>query len=239
MITLSIINESTVITDSEVQAYCSEQQMQVTRDFYPVWGVYAKIVFIHKGQNAPKGTWPVILLDNSDQANALGYHDIALSALDTPVAKVFVKTTIDNRGFWSVTASHEVLEMLVDPWINLVAFDGTSKFYSYEICDAVEADRLAYTIGTHKFSDFVTPAWFEPKRNPPQAMSFRKNLTLPFSLARGGYISFIDMSNPSLGWQQVTASMDEKPVVARSNTYSRRLEQRKIELEIGLEETKG
>jgi hypothetical protein len=222
MITISVINESTVVSDADVQLFCDCQQMQVTRDFYPVWGIYAKIKFVPKGQTPAKGTWQAVILDTSDQADALGYHDLTSDSL--PLAKIFAKTTMDDGGLWSVTASHEVLEMLADPWINLASFDDNSKFYAYEVCDAVEADELGYVIGKFHFSDFVFPAWFEPTTTAAGTQySFKKNVSAPFQLAKGGYISYVDLNDVSKGWQQITAAT--KP------HDSRRLNRRKVKFE--------
>jgi hypothetical protein len=54
---------------------------------------------------------------------------------------------------WTKVASHELMEMLVDPrgsgWL-----DGFAK----EICDPVK--RLSYLVQRVRVADFVTPAWF-------------------------------------------------------------------------------
>ncbi len=223
MITLAVINQSSVVSDADVKLYCDCQQMQVTRDFYPIWGVYAKIKFIPKGQTPDPSFWQVVILDTSDQANALGYHD--LTSNDLPLAKVFAKTTMDDGALWSVTASHEVLEMLVDPWINLAAFDNVSKFYAYEVGDPVEDDKFGYLIGKFTFSDFVKPNWFEPTTPRGQSCSFKNNVKTPFTLAAGGYISFVDLNQVNKGWQQITASSNPKFNLAE-NKYSRRTKMR-------------
>jgi len=56
-------------------------------------------------------------LDSADVQNALGYHDLTPDGL--PLSKVFVQTTVQAGQKVSVTASHELAEMLVDPAINL------------------------------------------------------------------------------------------------------------------------
>ena len=63
---------------------------------------------------------------------------------------------------WTVTLSHELLEMLADPWINWCAQGDDGKIYALEVCDAVEADRMGYEIDGVLVSDFITPSWFEP-----------------------------------------------------------------------------
>ena len=59
-----------------------------------------------------------------------GYHDLTTTGL--PIGKVFAKTTFDAGDLVSVTLSHEVLETLGDPDINLIVQKG-SRAYAYEV----------------------------------------------------------------------------------------------------------
>jgi hypothetical protein len=63
-----------------------------------------------------------------------------------PLGKVFAKLDLDNSCSWTVTLSHELLEMLADPWINRCAVGSDNKIYALEVCDAVESDDLGYEI---------------------------------------------------------------------------------------------
>jgi hypothetical protein len=63
---------------------------QVTRDFFPAWGWDAVVKFFPKGGAVPgEWCWIIAILDDSDQANALGYHDVTSTGL--PLAKVFAE----------------------------------------------------------------------------------------------------------------------------------------------------
>jgi hypothetical protein len=119
-IKIAFINESTVLTDVQVKAAIPALQKQVSRDFAPVWGVDADPSFVQKTVPVPPQTWLIGVFDNSDQAGALGYHDLTENGL--PLAKVFAGSDIQYKSSWTVTASHELLEMLGDPDINLDAF---------------------------------------------------------------------------------------------------------------------
>jgi hypothetical protein len=116
-IQVSVINASTVLTDSDVQAVVPALQTQVHRDFAPAWGVDADLTFVGSGATPPSGTWWLSILDNSDQAGALGYHDLTPDGL--PLGKVFAGSDLQLGFKWTVTASHELLEMLGDPDIDL------------------------------------------------------------------------------------------------------------------------
>jgi hypothetical protein len=233
MINIVLVNQSTVVKDADVSAWTAALQTQVTRDFLPAWGVDAKLSFLPKGQNAPGGSWVLAVLDNADQAGALGYHDMTPDGL--PLGKVFAKTTVDEGGAVSVTASHELLEMLGDPDINLTAeLDDASgkpsKFYAYEVCDACEDDSFGYKINGVLVSDFVYPAYFESFRTAKSTQfDFGKKITAPFTLLKGGYISVLDLGNLSEGWQQLTASKADSAagINSRARIGSRR-ERRRI-----------
>jgi hypothetical protein len=133
-------NRSTVVTDTDVASVVKALKRQITRDFVPTWGTDANIVFFAKPALPPKDAWIVAILDDSDQAGALGYHDITSSGL--PLAKVFAKSDKENGLSWTVTASHELIEMLGDPEISLTIFDQTDntsgRLFAYEFCDACE-----------------------------------------------------------------------------------------------------
>ncbi len=171
------------------------------------------------------------LLDDADVAGALGYHDVTPAGL--PLGKAFVRTTQAAGDQISVTVSHELLEMLGDPDVNLCAeFDDASgnpsKFYAYETCDAVEDDSLGYSIvipagwpgaGTSVLvSDFVLPAWFEGGRTSGP-FAFKTPLTAPFQLATGGYIGFLDLANLAAGWQQELAKHADVKTLLRSRAH--------------------
>jgi hypothetical protein len=148
MIQISVINESTVLTDSEVIPVIAALQKQITNDFRPAWGVDAELALVPKNTQPPTGSWWVVVLDDSDQAGALGYHDLTSDGL--PIGKVFAASDLKYGNSWTVTASHEVLEMLADPNINLTVFvqnaNTTGVLYAYEVCDACEDDSFGYQI---------------------------------------------------------------------------------------------
>ena len=118
MIQISIINESTAMADKAVQAMIPSFQTQWTRDLAPVWNLEdAQFSWSPKDQTPPTGAWWVVFLDDSDQANALAYHDLTKEGL--PISKIFVKTILADGTSVSVGATHEICEMAVDPTINL------------------------------------------------------------------------------------------------------------------------
>ena len=216
---ISVLNPSTVMSDEEVEALLPIMQKQLI-GFRDEWNVDAQLDFVPKDVTPPAGSWWLSVLDSSDQAGALGYHDVTNEGL--PLGKVFAGTDLEHGYQVSVTFSHELLEILVDPEINRCVFlqrkDGSGLIVAYESCDAVEADELGYQIDGVQVSDFVTPKWFMP--GFPGPYDFLDRCERPLQLLAGGYISVYDVSRGG-GWQQVTADqaldlLEEPEVLARS-----------------------
>lgn len=205
---IAVVRHSNEITDDDALRFSAAFQNQVTRDFAATHGPDAVVSFYTNGMRVPSGAWLLALLDDSDQADALGYHEATRHGL--PLGKVFVRTTKRDGGIWTVAGSHEGLEMLGDPFVNKVAtVDGPHgmRLYAYEVADAPEADELGYEIDGVRVSDFVTPEWFDPRTPSHTITSFARNLRGPLSLAKGGYIGICDVTSPQ-GWTQLT---DDRP----------------------------
>lgn len=221
MIQVAITNESTKMADADVQKVCAALQRQVSGDFAPLWNVDATVQFFPKGKQ-PKDWWWLVLLDTSDQAGALGYHDVTNAGL--PLGKAFVGSDIQYGYSPSVTVSHELLEMLGDPQINRVFQMGSQQFGAYEACDACEADQYGYTIDGVQVSDFVTPEWFGDFSGKGVTFDFKKHVKKPMALLPGGYIG---IWTPGAGWTQKTAEGEAPHVHARARVGSRR-ERRRV-----------
>jgi hypothetical protein len=212
---IAITNASTCLSDAQVEAVLSSLQKQVTDEFQAYWDLDCTLSFLSKDQPLTEGWWQIVVIDNPDQAGALGYHE--LTSQGAPLGKIFAQLDLDTGSSWTATLSHELLEMLADPWINWCAVGTDSKIYALEVCDAVEADNLGYFIDGVLVSDFVTPAWFEPTY--ADRMDFKQHLAKELELARGGYISIFDPPN---GWTQVTAKGKGGPRILPGSRRQRR-----------------
>jgi hypothetical protein len=194
---VAITNASTCLNDEHVEAAIPALQQQVSLDFKAYWDLDCQLICLPKDQALTDGWWQISVIDNPDQAGALGYHE--LTSRGTPLGKVFAGLDIQTGGSWTVTLSHELLEMLADPWINWCAEGSDGKVYALEVCDAVEVDELGYKIDGVLVSDFVTPSWFEPTR--ADRVDFKRRISKPLQLASGGYISVLGAG----GWTQIAA----------------------------------
>jgi hypothetical protein len=179
----------------------------------PVWAAPAKLV---KTSGFIKDAWAVVFLDDADQPGALAYHDLTPEGL--PLSKVFVRTTLANKDLVSVSTSHELVEMLVDPAINLMATGPDPKaVYAYESADPVEA--LSFPVAGIPMSDFVHPAYFEGFHKPKSVrFDHMGKVSRPFQILAGGYQ--IVMKNGK--WTQQFGSLAKKRRFAREDRRGHR-----------------
>src|SRR6266567_7557451 len=194
--TIACFNKATASLGVSFDRLIAALQTFVDDYFVPVWGTPAQLV---KTATFRKGAWAMAFLDDADVANALGYHDLTPDGL--PLSKVFVRTTLQAGQKVSVTACHELAEMLVDPAINLASTGPGNAFYAYETADAVEEEE--FLIDRIPMSDFVYPAWFEGFRKAGSAQfDYLKKVRRPFQILPGGYMPVFKNGR----WTQVFGS---------------------------------
>jgi hypothetical protein len=133
---IQIINQSTVVSDSDIKDYTEALQIQVTRDFSQHWNINCVLTFVPKGQTPDPNQWWLVVLDDSNVQNALGYHDLTPKAL--PLGKVFAKTDLQYGDAVSVTMSHELcltgdvrISLLNGTEIAIKDLVGVDHFYVY------------------------------------------------------------------------------------------------------------
>jgi hypothetical protein len=195
-IQVAIVNQSDSVTDAEVRTIVPALQEQVSQHLEAAWRVNATLSFYPKGSQSPAGSWPLFIMDVTDAPADSGYHNADANG---PFGRVFVKTAMDANQQWTAVASHELLEMLINPYGNLAGFvpsDDTGNvgvYYDLEICDPVYTE--SYLIGNVSLSDFVFPEWFaswvaEPDPNKPSLQVDQANrLNGPTKLAPGAIVA--------------------------------------------------
>jgi hypothetical protein len=159
-----------------------------------------------------------VIRDVSDEAGDLGYHFHE----GYPVTYVFAKDDIEEYGEYTSTLSHELLEMIADPGVNLYA-DGFVRvahgvkrkaMIPYEVCDAVEEDL--YLIDGVHVSDFLLPEWFEPEHaGKSLTMDFLGVIRRPFELAPGGYTDAIVGKRYMTFWSKKKSTKQRHRMAAR------------------------
>lgn len=157
-------------------------QVYVDKHVAPVWNCPARLV---KSSGYLKGHWALVFLDDADTEGVLAYHELTPDGL--PQAKVFVRTTIANGDLVSVSASHELVEMLVDPAINMMTTGPDPKtMYAYESADPVEA--LSFPVNGIPMCDFIYPSYFETFRKAGSVkFDHMGKVKRPFQILKAGY----------------------------------------------------
>lgn len=181
---VDFINKTSIVGTAEFTTGVAALQTQINRDFLPAWSIGAKLNIVTQ----PRGNATIYVLDSSSDAGILGYHDI--SQTEIPVGFVFALTAKQFGDSWQNTASHELMELLVDPWANLAAegtFVGSPAFFAYECCDPVEGEN-GYKINGITVSNFVFPSWFMEQTS--KQYDFLKSLDAPFTIGSGGTLTY-------------------------------------------------
>jgi hypothetical protein len=177
-------------------------------------------VKLYNTKTAKPSDWQFVYFDDADEAGALGYHDLTRDG--QPVSKIFVKTTLADNQLVSITAAHELFEMVIDPIANLWAEVSDGTEYAYEVCDAVEEDT--FLVDGIKMSNFLHPSWFEPFKHPSGTKFDHLGLlTKPFSMTKGGYVILKKKGKVS----EVFASKAKERRFAQENRLGHRSEYRK------------
>ncbi len=215
--TIACFNKAATPLGVDFSALISALRIYVNQHIVPVWGTPAKLV---KSKDFIPGAWAVVFLDDADAPGALAYHDLTPEGL--PLSKVFVRTTIDDGELVSVSVSHELVEMLVDPAINMMTTGPDPKtMYAYESADPVEA--LSFKVNGIEMSDFVYPSYFEGF-HAPGSVNFDHlgQVTRPFEILAGGY----QIVFKSGRWSQVHGSAAKARAFALEDRRGHRSELR-------------
>ncbi len=209
---IALINRSTSITNSDLSIIASACATQISRDFGPVWGKNnVPVEATTSDTNLSTNVGRIYIFDNADQAGSLGYHTESINGI--VFGRVFARTILNyglpvlfnqatpNSITVSSVVSHEILELLGNPFVSLWC-DGPNNNgyseYAYEMCDAVEAN--VYAINTTvvrnrsnvvvkvAVSNFVYPKYFDTASPVGSKLDHLGLLSGPFSMTSGGYM---------------------------------------------------
>ena len=183
---VALTSETKKVSLSELSKVAAALQKQSTRDLAPIWEIRATVDAFAKLNEVPVGYWPIVVTEE-DLGDAAGIHE-------DKDGQPFSLVKYGNG--WSLTASHECLEMLVDPFGNrLVSGPSSMKGqgrvrFLVEICDPSEDTPYAYRSNGILVSDFYTPDYFDPVTSPNIRYSFSGAIKHPRQVLKGGYLSW-------------------------------------------------
>ena len=205
---ISVINH-TQLPRQEIQNVIRAVNRQLQEDFRRYWHKDVQLRLEGWTGEAPspkipfdmRGDAVLYLWDEDDVEDALGYHSVNNSGV--PFGFVFTELSKLLNEPWSVTLSHEALEMAMDAEVNLLTAgphpdpdEGERIVYHwYELCDAVQAD--IYTIDGIEVSNFVLPLYFTVDDEHANHNDFLGTGIASFNLNPGGYVGFFDPETSS------------------------------------------
>lgn len=192
---------------SDLTRAAAALQKQVTRDLGPIWGINATVSAFVKLEDMPVGHWPIIIQKNLKEfPGAQGIH---LDKNGQPFALVAVSEE------WVLTVSHELCEMLVDPFGNrLIPSNSIDPGnpgrveYLVEVSDPSEAAEFGYSINNLLVSDFYTPNFFDPIKSSGVRYSFTGAIKEPLQVLDGGYLTWHDPDSDHW-WQKRMFGQEE------------------------------
>ena len=150
-ISIAVVNQSSIISNTDMPNIIAAIQTQMTRDYQGYAGYRAgDTINVHIPINNLdlSASWQVYIVDNQLTVGGIhpyGYHDWGNEPYNPwypPVQGAFAYVTTYNNGVPTVFLSHEILEMTQDP-------KGTGR----EICDRLE--DIEYFINGVGVSDFL------------------------------------------------------------------------------------
>ena len=198
VIQVGLVDKTGKLDSALIQATAAALNIQVMRDLPQFWNVQATVRYLPDPHRIPVGVWPVFLVSKLPPGEG-GVH---LDNKNQPYSLVI--GTPDSND-WTIDASHETLEMLVDPAGNRLQAstaiaitdgdieDAPGEFeYLVEACDPCEGNQYAYAIQGIAVSDFITPHFYDPVLTTGARYSFGGNIERPRQILPGGYISFVE-----------------------------------------------
>lgn len=185
---IAVIDKSTIATTDQVKLWTYACAGQLRRHVGPLWNRSpVPVIFYPDETHVPPGAWSIFVMDDPDQANALGYHSLSPGGL--PYGRIFVRPSLDNGVSPSSVLSHEVVEAFIDPTCDGWRRSKNGTWWALEVCDPVESDtyQVTYQRQPVMVSNFVGPKWFDRKATKSDDLDFMGTTPQPFKLAKGGY----------------------------------------------------
>ena len=211
MTNISVINHTNGrLSDPRIQKVLRAINRQIKEDFEPYWSMSAELRLEGRSVSKPseakhpdlRGDAIIYLWDKVSKKDPLGYHDLHFKGI--PYSFVFVQIADQIGESWTVTLSHEALEIIADPEVNLWVEGPHPDYpknpkknvlYWYEVCDAVQGDT--YTLDGIEVSNFVLPLYFTSGdefegRNDFLGKIYAGNTLKSFSVNPAGYVPYYD-----------------------------------------------
>jgi hypothetical protein len=192
---IGLISQSASVGNDDLLRVAQAINLQISRDLAPLWNVCGTVTALASADRLDPGVWPVYVVDEVPQG-AAGFH---LTDHNQPYA------IVQSGQTWSLCASHQVLEMLVDPSGNRLTAanavsiadndvqDSDGKVeYLVEICSPSADAAYAYLVDEVLVSDFCTQHYFDPAGTSGARYSFSGRISRPRQVLPNGYLTWFD-----------------------------------------------
>ena len=198
---ICIVNQSNNIDIDEFHSGVGAIRHQLNTDFNSVWGGTYDVI----PTNEPLTNYIPVYIRDSISGNVAGYHWSDLGAMAYAI--------VEWGPEWTLTASHECIEMIFDPFGHATArcylpasiTDNSNATFQViqELCDPCQNINCAYKVNYngHDFlvSDFVTDNYYSYNSSDVDMLTFNnkkhKNIKSPCDIAPGGTLGWIGDDN--------------------------------------------
>jgi len=183
---IALINQSSAISDTQVQRIAEACDLQLQHDVAPAWDIKSPL---RVATSIEPSWYPFFLVDTIPEApGALAYHFVQPNGV--PAGKIGVKTTLQAGESVESATSHEAVELQCDVFCASWSYsDRLRCLVATEACDPVQSDTYEIKVddGTLvEVSNFVTPYYFteDPLDQPLDHLG---KLKQTFGISPGGY----------------------------------------------------
>ena len=200
----------TLVPFEDIQGAAQTLQRQLTEHFNPGWGTAASITPLEHLSDLQKGVAPIIICDRDSLGDGatFGLHlvdDFNTDSQDDDMP--FALVEYQPNKAWSRDASHECLELVIDPYGDqlLSAPDpagyGWTVDHLVEICDPCGRESATYHLPDSPWplSDFVLPTYYTAPQHTGGSYAYLGGLTQPRTLRPGGYLTWCHRTGQTPG----------------------------------------
>lgn len=230
---ISIVNQSTIKSDDEVQQAIRVVNRQIAEDVAPYWGLTATLRLDGTGRGGDiRSLRGDALIRLRDEVQS--FHDVGTAGVPEGVAFTQLDTLVKESHpwlSWTATLSHEAIELLLDPWVNTLVRgphpeSKRSVFYYREVCDPVQ--REVYTLDGLPVSNFVLPAYYGPGTKRSSDTNFLGTPLRPFGWLKHGCVGFWDPQKGARGGYVMWPAYGAHDVRRKVVNYKQRMNAARI-----------
>jgi hypothetical protein len=196
---ICIANRSSALSDGDVERCASAIRRQIAWQVSRFWPCNVEVISRGHDEELPPNAWPLFVYDMftpateiTNKLGACGAHDFA----KTPYGAVSLKQCADDNYEWTQVASHEAVEMAINPTLNIFRA-AAGRMWLQDICNMCITGYCEDDDGV-TLSNFATPSWYLPQIAGSR-LDYTGRLIAPLQVENGGYAPSYAMGAGSTG----------------------------------------